>query len=85
MNFENINPLIGYRLQNKAEIGAVQAAGFEYVLAGNGLWVRAANSWLEACVPVALAQVRGLPEAKPYVGLNTPKVGMELTSTDNLK
>jgi hypothetical protein len=37
MNSKEISPLIAYRLQNQPEIGAVKAAGFEYVLAGNGL------------------------------------------------
>jgi PRTRC genetic system protein A len=74
-------PLIAYRLQNKLDIGTVRAAGFEYVLAGNGLWARAQNAHLEACVPIAPFQVRGLEDATAYVKVNAPKVAEALISS----
>lgn len=47
---------------------------FQYVVAGNGLFIRAEDSRLEAMVPVALAGVHGLELVEPYARLKVPRV-----------
>jgi hypothetical protein len=47
----------------------------EYILAGNGLFVRSARREMEACFPVALCMVGGgLPPLQPCLRLNGPRV-----------
>jgi hypothetical protein len=47
---------------------------FDYLLAGNGLFIRSARPELVACVPVAVCPVRGLPPLEPQVRLRPPRV-----------
>lgn len=46
----------------------------EYLLAGNGLFIRAARPEFLACIPVAPCAVRGLPPLEPGVRLRPPRV-----------
>jgi PRTRC genetic system protein A len=46
---------------------------YEYVLAGNGMFVRGRREGLEAMVPVSFFKVRGLQELDPYCVLKYPK------------
>jgi len=50
------------------------AALKEYVVAGNGLLVRAADSRMEALVPVADAYLPGLAALQPYARLRVPRI-----------
>lgn len=51
----------------------------EYILAGNGLFVRSARREMEACFPVVLCTVGGgLPPLRPYLRLNGPRVPANL-------
>ncbi len=47
---------------------------YEYVVAGNGLFVRAEDSRLEACIPVAAAHCPGLAPLVPEVRLKLPRI-----------
>lgn len=49
-------------------------AWFEYVLAGNGLFVRAEREEFEAMVLAAACEVKGLPEISPYLKMKYGKV-----------
>ncbi len=57
-----------------AEMPPITALGYEYVVAGNGLFVRAENDRLEACVPVAPATLHGLPGVEPFARLKVERV-----------
>lgn len=52
---------------------------FEYVLAGNGLFVRARRKELEALIPVARCEVRGLKEVHPFIRMECGKIPVNLT------
>ena len=46
------------------------ARGYQYLLAGNGVVLRAANRFMDVAQVIAPADVRGLPRLQPYVRLN---------------
>lgn len=47
---------------------------YQYVVAGNGLFIRAEDSRIEAMVPVAYAHNHGLEKVEPYAKLKVPRV-----------
>ena len=47
---------------------------YQYVVAGNGLFIRAEDSRMEAMAPVALADVHSLEIVEPYARLKVPRV-----------
>lgn len=66
--------LVGVVLATDNELPPIRAAGYEYVIAGNGLFIRAEDSRMEAMVPVAPATLRGLATVEPYARLKTPRI-----------
>lgn len=50
----------------------IQAVGYEYVVAGNGLFVRAENPHMRAMVQVSCSQLRGLAVLRPCFELKIP-------------
>nr|HMS43140.1 hypothetical protein [Pyrinomonadaceae bacterium] len=42
----------------------ITAVMFEYILAGNGLFIRAKRREFSVCLPVCREPIKGLPEAK---------------------
>ena len=52
---------------------------YDYVLAGNGVFIRARRKGVQACVPIALCEVRGLLGLEPNVELTLPRVPADLT------
>jgi PRTRC genetic system protein A len=51
----------------------------EFVLAGNGIFVRARRQEMEAMIPVSWCEIRGLKEVRPYVRIHTGKVPLACT------
>lgn len=49
-------------------------AAYEYVLAGNGLFIRAEDSRLEAMVPIDPVELHGLANVEPYARLKISKI-----------
>ncbi len=47
---------------------------YQFVVAGNGIFIRAEDSRMEAMVPVALAHVHGLEYVVPHARLKVPRV-----------
>lgn len=56
------------------ETEAITAAMFEYLLAGNGLFIRAKRREFSVCLPVCREPVKGLPEAKSGVVWHKPRI-----------
>lgn len=70
MTFEISNAIL-------AESGSLPPLGnlaYQYVLAANGLFIRAENAYLKALVPVAACELHGLDRYEPGVELLLPKV-----------
>lgn len=66
--------LIGYQIQTDVEPPPLAAPLYDYLLAGNGLFVRGRRTGLSACIPLTLTTVRGLPPATPGATLTVPRV-----------
>lgn len=69
-----IPELVKYRVAAAPELGPVAAPLYEYVLAANGLFLRAEREGLAATVPVSACEVRGLFPVNPGVRLAYPRV-----------
>jgi PRTRC genetic system protein A len=52
---------VGYHIASFEPWGGPRGPFYDYILAGDGLWIEAENRLLLARVPVATAEVRGLP------------------------
>jgi PRTRC genetic system protein A len=61
-------------LTTKEDLPPARLQGYDYVLAGNGLFKRALNRHLEAMIPLARIGVVGLPPITPYVRLAGDKL-----------
>ena len=78
----NLNNLAGTVLATDATLPAIQAA-YEYIVAANGLFIRAEDSRMEAMVPIALTRpdcMRDLAVVFPYANLKVPKMPAEIAS-----
>ena len=60
--------IVGYCIEGKARTGE-KGLAYDYVMAGNGLWLEAKNDHLEARVLLASAEVRGLVALEPRLVL----------------
>lgn len=58
-------PHVGYLTCRKDGLTGTQGAGYDYIVAGNGLFVQAANELLTVRTLMAPARVRGLLEVEP--------------------
>jgi len=57
-----------------SETEAITAIMFEYLLAGNGVFIRAKRREFSVCLPVCRAPVKGLPEAKSGIVWHKPRI-----------
>jgi PRTRC genetic system protein A len=57
-----------------SETEAITAVMFEYLLAGNGLFIRAKRREFSVCLPVCRENVKGLPEAKSGIVWHKPRI-----------
>ncbi|MBN1136567.1 MAG: hypothetical protein JXM73_08270 [Anaerolineae bacterium] len=65
---------VDYLIATGGDLPPIRAGLYEYVLAGNGLFVRGQRCGLAATIPVAPCRVRGLAEVSPRVDLSYPKI-----------
>ena len=65
--------LVGAVLATGGALPPIQSA-YEYVLAGNGLFIRAEDSRMAALIPVAPARLPGLAPVIWYANLRTPRI-----------
>ena len=73
---ESIYSIAGAVLANGAGLPPIRAAGYEYVVAANGLFIRAEDSRMEAMIPVAAVgkPLHGLAAVEPYARLKLPRI-----------
>jgi len=57
------------------------ASLYEFVIAGNGVFVRARRNGLEAMIPISTCEIRGLQAVKPYVRLEAGRIPLICTQT----
>lgn len=68
---------IGHRIATQRN-DPVEAVMYEYVLAGNGLLVRASRDEFTTSVPISYRDVKGLPEAFAGVKWHVPRIPSEV-------
>ena len=71
--------LINYTVAREATLPPIRAGLYEYVMAGNGLFVRSERKGLKALIPVVMFNVNGLATLEPCVTFTLPRVPIELT------
>lgn len=57
-----------------AETEAITAVMFEYLLAGNGVFIRAKRREFSVCLPVCREPIKGLPVAKSGIVWHKPRI-----------
>lgn len=73
MNLAVLPKLVGHRIAERQN-EAIEVALFEYLLAGNGLFVRAKRREFSVTLPLCTEKVSGLPNASTGIVWNKPKV-----------
>jgi len=56
------------------------AALYDYVCAGNGVFIRAANNWLRVQFQIGYCEIRGLPELEETYEFSGPLVPVEVVT-----
>jgi len=54
---------------------------YEYLFAGNGIFLRAQRDGLTACIPHLLTPIQGLPDLHPRISLTGPPITQNIMST----
>lgn len=60
------------------ETEAITAVMFEYILAGNGLFIRARRREFSVCLPVCRKPIKGLPEVKSGIVWHKPRIPVHI-------
>lgn len=66
--------IVGAVLADQAQLPPISALGYEYVVAANGLFIRAEDSRLEARIPIVLADLHGLEPVTSFARLKPPRI-----------
>ena len=73
-----IDKLVTYHIHKRDPLPANDALAYQYVLAGNGVFVRAETHFFTALLPVTVCTVRGLPPLRPQFQLLVPRIPARL-------
>ncbi|MDD5045399.1 MAG: Mov34/MPN/PAD-1 family protein [Dehalococcoidales bacterium] len=73
-----MQPVAGYLVHYKDGIQGERGIGYDYIIAGNGVFIQADNDLLFARVPVADCNIRGLGQENPEVVLKHGKIPVTL-------
>lgn len=69
--------LVGHRIA-ESENDPINAALFEYLLAGNGLFVRAKRTEFAVSLPLTVQRISGLPKASIGISWTRPRIAASL-------
>lgn len=69
-----MNNAVGYLLHQDGSLVGNVGFGYNYVLAHDGVYIRAENEFLAAYIPIANCEVRGLTTCEPCVELRKGKI-----------
>ena len=70
--------LITYAIHQQTPLQACDAQAYQYIMAGNGVFLRAENRFVSAIVPVAHCQIHGLPPLVRQIALKVPRLPEQL-------
>ena len=71
-------PPVGYLVNHRHGASGRRGAGYNYILAGNGVFVQAENGLIRACIQAGSASVRGLAPIREYIELRNGPVPASL-------
>jgi PRTRC genetic system protein A len=69
-----VKDIAGYMVKRQDGLYGSRGSGYDYIMAGNGLFVEASNSFISARVQISDAKVRGLPELEPQLFLRNKRI-----------
>ena len=72
------NNLVTYHVHKRDPLPPSDALAYQYILAGNGLFVRAETCFFEAIVPIVACTVRGLAPLRHHFRLKVPRIPARL-------
>lgn len=75
------NNLVTYHVHTGGSLPANDALAYQYILAGNGLFIRADTPFFSACLSLHQHVVRGLPPLAPHWQLLVPRIPGQLLHT----
>lgn len=75
-----ILPPVNYHLLRELPGPPANASLYEYLIAGNGVFLRGEREGLQVLIPVAPCEIRGLPTLTPYLKLAYPLVDQALVA-----
>lgn len=75
---KEINSPVGYLVRRPGEYSGRRGVGYDYVMAGNGLWVESEGPYLAARAQVGGGRVRGLAPMSPRLVLRNGRVPWHL-------
>lgn len=73
--------LVTYHVHQSDPLPANNALAYQYILAGNGLFIRAETHFFEAILPIASCIVRGLAPLRRHFRLKVPRIPARLLDT----
>ena len=71
------SPLVAHRLATEP-LPPPQPALYEYLFAGNGIFLRANRHGLAACIPLLTTAIHGLPNVEPSISLAGPRIPLAM-------
>src|SRR5690606_525880 len=66
--------LVTYHIHQWAPLPPLDALAYQYLLAGNGLFIRAETRFFQVLIPATTCTVRGLPPLQPHFQLHTGRI-----------
>jgi hypothetical protein len=76
---DTLPSLVKYRIAKPGiPLPPIEASLYEYVMAGNGIFIRGARREFQAQFCITPCTVRGLADLEPALRLNTPRVPREI-------
>ncbi len=76
-----IDNLVTYHVYKHAPLPTSDSLAYQYILAGNGVFVRAETRFFSALLPAATCPVRGLPSLRSHFQLLVPRIPAHLLNT----
>lgn len=75
------NNLVTYHVHKRVPLPANDALAYQYILAGNGIFIRTETRFFEAVLPVVSCMVRGLEPLHHSFQLHVPRMPARLLDT----
>jgi hypothetical protein len=75
------NTLVTYQVHKQQPLPANNSLAYQYILAGNGVFIRAETSFFDVLLPIAPCTVRGLIPLRQEFQMKAPHIPVRLLNT----